>query len=145
MKLLRKLFFLISLPLLRIWLRPSHRAYVLVRAGNKLLMVKPWLGRGNWLLPGGGCKRGEPSRQAALRELKHETGLDLSDDTLTETSSGYWQTDRLGFAYKIYKAELEAIRPVRGRRPEIIEAKWISATDLTDQNCPVEILTIING
>ncbi len=50
---------------------------MLVIDGNKILLVKrggKWLEQGKWALPGGFLEMGETGEQAALRELKEETG-----------------------------------------------------------------------
>lgn len=47
-------------------------AVILSRA-PRVLLVQKWDGR--WGLPGGGIRRGESPRAAALRELEEETGL----------------------------------------------------------------------
>ncbi len=65
------------------WPRPSVTADLMVLAGKeekKLLLVRrgghPY--RGFWALPGGFCEKCEPPEATASRELKEETGLDIS-------------------------------------------------------------------
>lgn len=45
---------------------------------TKRVMTKAWA-PGFWEVSGGACKAGEDSREAVLREVKEETGLDVSD------------------------------------------------------------------
>jgi len=46
--------------------------------GNKILMVcQHHEGRDIWMVPGGGIEEGESSLDAAVREAKEETGLDI--------------------------------------------------------------------
>ncbi len=56
---------------------------VLNDAGHVLLIERGWDPyEGAWALPGGHRDEGESSRQAAVRELAEETGLDLEADAL---------------------------------------------------------------
>ena len=52
---------------------PRDSAFVVLRWHDRVLLVRPKSGR--WQLPGGRLERGESPREAALRELREETGL----------------------------------------------------------------------
>ena len=52
---------------------PDHKFLI-----TKRVDTKPWA-PGWWEVSGGGCKAGETSRQAVNREVKEETGLDVSN------------------------------------------------------------------
>ena len=57
-----------------------HRAaiFVLDDKGNVLLFHRHKLGEEYYAVPGGGVESGETPEQAAVRELKEETGLDVA-------------------------------------------------------------------
>lgn len=130
-------------PLIRRLLARTRRAYVLVRHQGQILVVKPWLGRDDWGLPGGGLKKRESTTQAALRELKYETGLSLSPSDLTPLTKGRWQTDQLGFEYTIFQANLPSSARITIRRPELVDARWLKLEKLKASNCPAEILAAL--
>lgn len=53
----------------------------IVRQENQVLLVKLNYDRG-WYLPGGGVKKGESFKQAALRELREECGIKANEAKL---------------------------------------------------------------
>ena len=57
---------------------PRVIAGAIVRKDGKLLLIKEVLesGEEKWIFPGGGVEFGESIEDAAVRELKEETGLD---------------------------------------------------------------------
>jgi len=63
--------------------RPNHYgAVVAIWVGPQILMIRHSYRR-NWLSwPGGSVRRGEAPLEAARRELREETGLNITDDSL---------------------------------------------------------------
>ena len=55
--------------------------------GDAVLLVERgrWPFRGLWSLPGGSIEQGETPREAALRELREETGIEAEIDGLLDT------------------------------------------------------------
>ena len=60
-------------------LKPRVTAAVLVQKDDTFLLAERNKEnmRGKWIIPGGGVKFGETTEQAALREIKEETNLDV--------------------------------------------------------------------
>lgn len=55
---------------------------VLVESGRVLMVRLERPGRSFWVLPGGAIERGETPEEAAVREVREETGLEVAIDRL---------------------------------------------------------------
>ncbi|GAA4989525.1 NUDIX hydrolase [Kineococcus glutinatus] len=73
--------------------RQRLAAYAVVVAGERMLLTRlsprtPSPGR--WTLPGGGVDHGEHPCDAAVREVREETGMDVDVDALVEVGSEHF-------------------------------------------------------
>ncbi len=98
---------------------------VLLNDHNEALLVKTWLSRQFWSLPGGGIERGERPIESAIRETQEETGILLEAQSLQKLAD---ETEpEMGFRYAVYVAHVTG-RPLPRlslwRRREIIARKW---------------------
>jgi ADP-ribose pyrophosphatase YjhB (NUDIX family) len=80
-------------------------AYALIRDGDRVLLT--WYnGRGGsepcWTLPGGGVEFAETCEEAAIREVREETGFDVELTDLLAVHS--WTLDRDPVRQRPYKA-----------------------------------------
>lgn len=62
------------------WVFRPHRkgVRVIVVSNGRVLMVRPaYLKNARWTFPGGGIKKGETLEEAARREVREETGIEI--------------------------------------------------------------------
>jgi ADP-ribose pyrophosphatase YjhB (NUDIX family) len=127
---------------MRVYLSKTERAYVAMFDGDKILMTRNWLSNGRWALPGGGIKANESPENAVIREAKEEIAVDLNKVDLQLIGQGVWQTDRLGFRYKIFKT-LYIPENYKANGHEITDVGWICIRDLNQLNTSSELLSVL--
>lgn len=129
---LGRLLHFVSWPALFFYLRNSKRTRILVVSGDDILLVKGWYSGGDWSLPGGGLRRGEEWAVGAVRELREETGIDVSPkelDFITELSRASYGTRYSIVAYALETGQ----RPATVKqRIEIVDLAWINWRQVYD-------------
>ncbi len=111
---------------------------VIVRGGDLLLTHWNEYGRTGWTLPGGGLEDYETTEQAAVREVREETGYDIQLRTLLGVDSLFLEPEQrmvpgLGPLHAmrvIYLARIvggELTHEVGGSSDE---ARWVSLDDV---------------
>lgn len=137
------LTFWITWPGIWLILRSSKRTRVALVAGDKVLVVKPWLGNGKWSLPGGGIRRKEKPAEALIREVEEETGLKLPEKHCHQLSDNTYKQNGLSFGYKLFVCKLKQPKNVKQKSREISETKWISWHELSVRNSNSDVITAI--
>lgn len=106
-------------PLLRV---KTFGAMAMLIDGDGIVLIRQSYGSGDWSLPGGGIKRGETPRDAAIREVQEETGATLAPHARCELfglylrSAGGWQDYVAVYVIDAWKPaannsrEVEAVR-----------------------------------
>jgi 8-oxo-dGTP diphosphatase len=130
-KKLGRVLFYITWP--GIWLtlklQPPRTRVVIVSQGC-LLLVRDWLGDGNWSLPGGGLKFREDLKVGAAREVLEETGIKLSPTSLTSLGRFKVRSSGIKIDAHCFFAELPD-KPDLKASHEIAEASWIDIDKLS--------------
>ena len=138
----------------------SHKTHVkhretarilLVDEQNRIFLLKthfdPEVGLPpRWLKPGGGIDSGETTLEAAVRELREETGLRVNPENLGEpvlVSSGRWDwADGLSYhtyTDTIYQLKVENFEPdtsgfTQDELRDILEYRWWTIQELKESD-----------
>ncbi|MFB4279694.1 MULTISPECIES: NUDIX hydrolase [unclassified Nonomuraea] len=98
------------------------------RDGNVLLLRhRFWDERRQWGLPTGGAKRGETFEQTVVREVREETGLEVSVGELVRLRSGFRLRVEVAYAAAYAGGGTMRLNPM-----EILEARWCAPDDLPE-------------
>lgn len=113
--------FPILLPLMRLFLNRSDRVYVAIIYNGKVLLVKNWLARDTWRLPGGGVNKGEEPEKTAIREVKEELRLVLNASNLKLLFSSKGGVDGMNYPYKVFVYNINIFPKVLPDNYEIVD------------------------
>lgn len=118
-------------------------ARVIIRHGGKVLVLRRAEGMdraGFWELPGGHVELGETAEQAAQRETKEETGLNLDSLEFHHTSSyNYKDKPRLSIAF----TGRTDSRDVK-LSPEHDEFDWVDSSNYRNKNFEESYLRLLD-
>jgi 8-oxo-dGTP diphosphatase len=104
----------------------------IVRDGTNLLMVlvKNLEGQSIWTFPKGHIEKGEKAEEAALREVKEETGYQCKIIEPFDRIQYWFKRERQLTKKTVTWFLMQAIEKTGTHDPkEIVETKWISITD----------------
>ncbi len=102
----------------------------------RLLLVRHTANRDGWAVPGGAVDIGESPAQAAVREIREETGLQISQLRLLNVLGGtdyevtYPNGDRVAYVTAVFQAGIADGIPVPDQE-EISELAWFTPPQLS--------------
>ena len=94
---------------------------------KEVLMVRQYVQRGDivWNFPGGGIKENETPEEACIREVKEETGLEV-----TEIKLIHIQDEKYTYLIKNIKGSVILDKNNKDNE-DILEVRWVSLDDST--------------
>lgn len=106
--------------------KPVGAAAVILDAEGRILLVKHSYGKLNWELPGGLSEKDESAEETAKREVKEETGLDVTVGRMTGV---YYEpaNDMHHFVFHCHNVQSERPEPCSA---EILECMFATLDDL---------------
>jgi len=100
---------------------------------DKLLYLKrhPDSPQGNtWALPAGKLEKGEVPREAVVREVKEETGLDIDDDKLESIGKLYVRLPHVDYIFHMFHKRFDTLPTLTLGLEESLEAKWVTCSEV---------------
>lgn len=99
--------------------------------GDWLVVKKTYSGlKGRWSLPAGFVQEGETIDEAAVREVKEETGIDCYVKGLIGFRTGVIRGEISDNMAILYCGQVDASQSIVVQEREILEAHWISPKQL---------------
>ena len=99
-------------------------------------LPEPWLREG-WLLPGGGIDADETAAEAAVREIREETGHELTLSEMVAFDSGQWRvggrshsTRNSYFFARVATSSVDLSGQDDRERADLLEYRWWTVGEL---------------
>jgi 8-oxo-dGTP diphosphatase len=131
-------------PLLKVYITPKHHRVrvLLLNDQNEVLLVRSWLGHQRWTLPGGGIRRSESPRQAAIREVEEETGISLQAVEQLGSFTNPFPESR--YTVACFTTNIPKKEPylARHRRLEVLDIGWFPLGKLPKNYSPIVDLAL---
>ncbi len=106
----------------------SVAACLVEYAGRILLLHRNDLGR-TWGLPAGGIEVGESPMEAAVRELREETGYTADDKNIDDLGETFVRGSQCDYTFHLYKVVLNQLIEVRLDEREHTDYCWATVKE----------------
>ena len=99
---------------------------------DQILMLKraPHSPQGRaWCSPGGKIEKGETPRDAVIREIREEVGLDIDNKKLQELGKLFARLPHLDYVFHVFRIPFSIQPRVQIAADEHVEYKWVTFAD----------------
>jgi mutator protein MutT len=134
--------------LARVTTKPAVAVGAIVIDKGTILLVKrdreP--ARGQWSLPGGRVETGESLREAVVREVREETGIDVDVDGLIGVAERVVRDDdgAVSFHYVILDYVCAPRSTAAKAGDDVSEARWVPVGELNDLHLTAGLLEFLS-
>jgi len=126
-----RLLFIATLPAICLFASKRERVRVmLVNDNNETLLIKCSIGLQEWEFPGGGVKSSESLRQAAVRELREEVGIEVDERALIDLGQTKTRHRLAPFYIRTFRIQYTDAATVRKHSLEVSELQWFPLSSL---------------
>ncbi len=123
-------------------------AALIINDENKILIIRRGNepGKGLWSIPGGVVELGEHLYQALRREVKEETGLEITPLELLDVFEvlDYDSSGNLRYHYIIIDYIAKSSGGVLKASTDASEVKWVSLNDINSYNITRSLRTLLD-
>ncbi|OLN23723.1 NUDIX hydrolase [Domibacillus antri] len=127
----------------KVWLAAAG---IVIDSEGRWLVVKKGYGglKGQWSLPAGFVDAGERADEAAVREVKEETGIDATVCGVAGIRSGVIRHD-VSDTMIIFQMTPDKEKEPAAHEGELLDARWMSAAELEESpDTSVLLRSIVN-
>lgn len=132
MKIIGRWVYRLGLPQIRRLLTGTRRVRVLTEAEGEILLVKNWISRQWWTLPGGGMKIDESPASTAQRELLEELALNAKATDFKLITNFEYEEDGVIWQAFILYLPLNVKPKLKPRRWELTDLAWFKPEQLPE-------------
>jgi ADP-ribose pyrophosphatase YjhB (NUDIX family) len=102
--------------------------------------------RGRWSLPGGKVEAGESLREAVVREVREEAGIDVDVDGLIGTAEWIVRNDdgEIAYHYVILDYVCTARSTALKAGDDVSDARWVPVGELADMTLTAGLLEFLS-
>lgn len=130
-----RIMYILAWPALYLLFKGTKRTRVIVSCGDRVLFVKDWLGTGSWKLPGGGIHKNEDPTEAAIRELREETGIEVSKSELTKIDDCEINESEMPYRCFVYATKIANTKvKIKRQKMEISDIAWLNVDKYDELN-----------
>ena len=112
--------------------RPSVGVAVIIAKDDYVLLIrrKNVHGAGSWSTPGGHLEFGESPEECAIREVKEETDIDITDIKFKAITNDVFSSEGKHYVTIWMEGSYSAGNPIVNDTDEIAEVKWFAWNSL---------------